>query len=181
MYTTFNTTTRIGDSMDDLSQQNIQDTAAANYRLMNYKPQCPMTNAIDFATSQPAINFTGSHTVGIGGCNIDENSNLTLSDLSRNKCKISLLQRPFLTVPYLGRGVNDAMTESQLQQGELANNRKSVNPSSELTHSNYTPLIPSLQATINNPANLIEGVAADGWIRGGIPVRQLARDQSNHT
>ena len=181
MYTTFNTTTRIGDSMDDLSQQNIQDTAAANYRLTNYKPQCPMTNAIDFATSQPAINFTGSNTVGIGGCNIDESSTLTLSDLSRNKCKISLLQRPFITVPYLGRGVNDAMTESQLQQGELANNRKSVNPSSELTNSNYTPLIPSLQATINNPANLIEGVAADGWIRGGIPVRQLTRDQSNHT
>jgi len=43
--------------MDDLSQQNIQDTAAANYRLMNYKPQCPMTNVIDFATAQPAINL----------------------------------------------------------------------------------------------------------------------------
>ena len=37
-------------------------------------------------------------------------------------------------------------------------------------------LIPSLQATIQNPANLVEGVAADGWIRGGMPSRELARD-----
>ena len=40
-----------------------------------------------------------------------------------------------------------------------------------------TPLVPSLQATIQNPANLVEGVAAKGWIRGGIPTRELNRDQ----
>ena len=40
-----------------------------------------------------------------------------------------------------------------------------------------TPMIPSLQATINNPANLIESSAAEGWIRGGLPSRELARDK----
>ena len=34
-----------------------------------------MSNPINFATSQPNINYTGSHEVGIGGCNIDTNSN----------------------------------------------------------------------------------------------------------
>jgi len=47
-----------------------------------------------------------------------------------------------------------------------------------------TPMIPSLKATVQNPANLVEGVAADGWIRGGLPSRELTRDQdyaTNHT
>ena len=38
-------------------------------------------------------------------------------------------------------------------------------------------LVPSLKATIQNPANLCEGVAADGWIRGGLPSRELSRDK----
>ena len=40
-----------------------------------------------------------------------------------------------------------------------------------------TPLIPSLQETIQNPHNLVENVAARGWIRGGLPTRDLIRDQ----
>jgi len=44
-----------------------------------------------------------------------------------------------------------------------------------MAHQN-TPMIPSLQATITNPSNLVEGVAAKGWIRGGLPSRELTRD-----
>ena len=42
-------------------------------------------------------------------------------------------------------------------------------------------MIPSLQSTINNPANLVEGVAEKGWIRGGVPSRELARDKEYST
>jgi len=176
---TFNTLTRIGDDSCDLSQRNMQDVSAANYLLTNFRPQCSMQNAVDFATAQPAVNFKGSNQVGIGGCNIDDNSQILITDLSRGKCKIDLLQRPYVTVPYLGRGKSNANLESQLQQGELANNRKTINPSTEVSYLNYsqTPLIPSLKSTVTNPANLVESVAAEGWIRGGVPVRQLTRDQ----
>ena len=138
-----------------------------------------MTNAIDFATSQVNVNFTGSHEVGINGCNIDENSELKLVDLSKPACRISLQQRPFATVPYMGRGMNNPLLESQIQQGDMAFNRKSINPLSEISYGPYhnTPMIPSLQATITNPANLVEGIAADGWIRGGLPSRELIRDK----
>ena len=44
------------------------------------------------------------HQTGIGGCQIDTNSNLMIDKLIRPACKISLLERPFRTVPYLGRG-----------------------------------------------------------------------------
>ena len=52
-------------------------------------------------------------------------------------------------------------------------------PITEKSFQNYTttPLVPTLQATIQNPANLVEGVAANGWIRGGLPSREITRDQ----
>ena len=37
-------------------------------------------------------------------------------------------------------------------------------------------LVPSLKATIQNPSNLVEGVAVNGWIRGGLPSREVTRD-----
>ena len=38
-------------------------------------------------------------------------------------------------------------------------------------------LVPSLKASIQNPANIIEDMAAEGWIRGGLPSREMSRDQ----
>ena len=175
----FYQTTRLGDDKTDLSQRTLQNSEFANYILDSFRPSCPMNSAIDFATSQPNINFTGSRQLSVGGTNIAESSSLLINDISRSKCRISLLERPYLTIPYLGRGKCDPMLESQMQQGDFANNKKSINPSSEVCYTPYynTPMIPSLQATINNPANLIESSAAEGWIRGGLPSRELARDK----
>lgn len=175
---TFYKNTRIGDDACDLSQRNIQNSGAANYLLTNFRPACPMGDVVSFATSQPNVNFTGSHQVGIGGCNIDDNSKLHIADLSKYKSRISLFQRPFATVPFLGRGQSNPVMESQIQQGELANNRKTINPSSEVSYINYsnTPMLPSLKSSITNSANLVEGVAAEGWIRGGVPTRELVRE-----
>ena len=175
----FNQGTRIGNDMCDRSQQTIQNSLASTYMLNNYQSQCPNETAVEFATNHLDMNFTGSHQVGIGGCNIDKNTSLLHSSLSKPRCKISLMQRPFSTVPYLGRGKANPEMESQIQQGELANNRKSITQSSELSYINYhnTPMIPSLQSTVNNPANLVEGVEEKGWVRGGVPSRELARDK----
>jgi hypothetical protein len=176
---TFHQKTRIGDDSCDLSQQNVQNSHAATYMLDNFRPACPMTNAITFATSQPAINFTGSHQVGINGCNIDNNSKLGITPITKPKCRISLQERPFATVPFLGRGRSNVLLEAQLQQGDYNINRKSVTPDSEICYGklSLTPMIPTLKETVTNPANLIESSAAEGWIRGGLPARELTRDQ----
>ena len=176
---TFQNMTRIGNDNCYVDQRLMQDVKNANYMLTNFYPQCPMSSAIAFATSQPSVFYSGSHQVGIGGCNIDYNSSLTIADLSKPKCRISLFQRPFATVPFLGRGESNAILESQIQQGDMVQNRKSINTTAEVSYIPYTnyPLLPSIQATITNPANLVEGVAAEGWIRGGLPSRDLTRDQ----
>ena len=178
---TFNQKTRIGEGACGVSQKNVENARSANYILDNLWPECPMTKAIDFATSQPDINYTGSHQLGMGGCNVDASSDLEGlgRGLMHPKCRISLQQRPFATVPYLGRGKSDAVLESRLQQGAMGTSRKSVVPASEMTYETSTPLLPSLRATVANPANLVEGVAADGWIRGGVPSRELVRDEQH--
>jgi len=43
----------------------------------------------------------------------------------------------------------------------------------------HTPMISSLRATVSNPANLVEGVASKGWVRGGVPSRELYQMRDN--
>jgi len=175
---TFQNMTRIGNDNCYLDQRTIQDMNSGNYMLTNYYPDCPINKTIDFATSQPSVFYTGGYQVGLNGCNIDYNSKLTIADLSRPKCRISLFQRPFATVPYLGRGPSNSVLESNIQQGDMVTNKKSINTTTEISYTPYSnyPLIPSIKSTITNPVNLVEGVAADGWIRGGLPSRDLIRD-----
>jgi hypothetical protein len=95
------------------------------------------------------------------------------------RCRIDLFQRPFATVPFLGRGAVDPILEAQIQQGELITNKRSITQLTEKSYLKYhtTPLIPEVRQTIQNPRNLVEGVASDGWIRGGVPSRELTRDR----
>ena len=181
---TFGNMSRIGNDNCDQTQRNIQNVSQADWALTNYTSDgCTMSQGMDFALSLPGVNYTGSHQTGIGGCQIDTNSSLLIDKIMRPTCKLSLLQRPFATVPYLGRGSGDPVLESQLLQGDQNENKKTVNHVTEksyISHSN-TPMIPSLAASITNPSNLIEGAAAEGWIRGGLPSRDLTKDQDYFT
>ena len=90
-------------------------------------------------------------------------------------------ERLFATVPYLGKGPSNIGLETSLKVGDYNSKRKSTDPNSEVSNIDYhfSPLIPSIQTTVSNPANLNEGVAAYGWIRGGIPSRILNREEDS--
>ena len=177
----FDNMSRIGNDNCGVSQRNIQNVKNGNYILTNpFNGDCLMNKGMDFALSQPNVNYSGTKEMAADGCNVDINSQLKIgSEQTHPKCKLSLEERPYLTVPYLGRGPSNPVLESQIQQGEHLMNRKSLDPNSEVSHSDFlfTPLIPSLEASLTNPANLVEGVAAEGWIRGGLPSRELTRDE----
>jgi len=185
---TFNNLSRIGLDSCNLSQTDIQNISACNYSTQNYfASDCSMKNPISLATTQPGIMYNGGYNVGAGGCNINDSSKLQIGTIQTHpKCRIDLFHRPFATVPYLGRGSVNPVMESQLQQGEQIVNKRSVTNLSEKSYIKYhqTPLLPAVQQRIKNPANQIESVASDNWVRGGIHSRELTRDNqyvNNHS
>ena len=177
---TFDNMSRIGLDSCCVDQSTIQDVAACNYMTQNFfASDCSMKKPIDLATSQPGIMYNGGYNTGAGGCNIDDSSKLLIGTIQTHpRCHIDLFQRPFATVPYLGRGSVNPVMESQILQGEQIVNKKSTNTLSEKSFIKYhqTPLLPAVQQRISNPANQIESVASDGWVRGGVPSRELTRD-----
>ena len=170
----FNKTTRIRHDETDKSQDKIQNMIASNYMLDRFNPTSPASDHVDFATSQLNINFSGGYQTSQYGSNIDSSTMLLHSVLSKPKCKISLLERPYTTVPYLGRGKRNIAAETQILQGNIQTTRKSINPSSEVCYMDLQnmPMLHSLKSTISNPANLVEGVADKNWVRGGISSRE---------
>ena len=177
---TFDNMSRIGLDECSLSQDMIQNVSACNYMTQNFfASDCSMKKPIDLATTQPGIMYNGGYNVGAGGCNINDASKLQIGTIQTNpRCRIDLFHRPFATVPYLGRGSVNPVIESQMLQGEQNNNKRSVNNLSEKSYIKYqqTPLLPAVREKIDNPANKIENVAYDGWVRGGVPSRELTRD-----
>ena len=180
---TFENMSRLGNDQCYTDQFTIQNMASCNYLLQNYTlGDCYMKNPINLATSQPGVNYKGGYGTGVGGCNIDFNSQLLLgSEITHPRSKIMLTQRPFATVPYLGRGYVDPVVESNIKQGIHTDNRKSMVLSSEVCYSPYstTPLMGDIQNRVTNPAYSVEEVASEDWIRGGVPSRDLTRDTSN--
>ena len=178
----FDISTRISSDGCDKSQQNLQNLGSINYMMSSYKPECPTNDIVSFATSQPNINFSGSNRVGVLGCNIDSDSDLTIRELSNSKCRISLLERPYLTVPFLGRGKGNAVLESQLQQGDVDSNRKTATNLSESSVIEYkhTPLLNTIKLDITNPVNYIPSDSDDNWVRSGIPAREVNRDTKHY-
>jgi len=163
--------TRIGDDNCGLTQDLLQNNNAVDYMLKNfYAAECTMRKPIEFATSQLDVNFVAAggsgKNCGIGGCFIDDSSKLAFGVPTHLRARINLLQRPYLTVPYLGKGKFDSALEEQLMKSKYIENKKTLNPASEMTHTNTYPLLPSIQQTITNPKYLVEN-----WTRGGDSTR----------
>ena len=175
---TFQNLSRIGLDDCNKSQTDIQNVASCNYQTQNFfASDCSMKNPIALATTQPGIMYNGGYNSGAGGCNIDESYMLQIGTIQTHpRCRIDLFQRPFATVPYLGRGSVNPVMEAQIQQGEQIVNKRSVNNLSEKSYIKYhqTPLLPAVQEKIKN--STIESDASQGWIRGGVPSRELTRD-----
>ena len=182
---TFNTMGRIGSDSCSQDINSIENAQACSYLLQNYfAVDCNMSKAKQLATTQPGINYSGSMGSDMCGSNIDESSKLLIGGIqTAPKARIDLFQRPFATVPYLGRGAVDPILEAQIQQGEAVTNKRSVTRLTEKSHLRYrtTPLIPEMQQTVQNPNNIIESNASQGWVRGGVPSRELTRDRDMYS
>lgn len=168
----FNNMANLGADMTDQTQNNIQNTKFGTYSVSNYFSQST-DSQIQFACQQPGINV---HNMGMSPSVIDNESALfNKSEQERADEKLQLFQRPFSTVPYLGRGGGDPSIETMLWAGEPTHGMKSVNTVTELPYIDYNtyPMQQGLQAQIANPSNYVEELALNGWVRGGSDSRNM--------
>jgi hypothetical protein len=171
---------RIGADTTDNTQRTVSNTKFANYMLSNYYGENLSDSHVNFATQQPNVMFSGiTWGKGLSGSVIDVDSLLLInSEKERPLEKLQLMQRPFATVPYLGRGSCNPTIESQLQQGEIVSDKKSVSTIMEKSFCGYTlfPSDDSMVQKANDASNKVEELAMNGWVRGGMASREMAAD-----
>ena len=166
----FNNGSSLKGDIPDQTQTNIQNTRFGSYSVANYFSNYTSDAQVQFASQHPG--FVASN-LGVASSVIDVESNLINKSVKeRSTEKIQLFQRPFLTVPYLGKGGGDTTLESQLQQGEMIRNVKSMYAVPENTYVQTYPLHQDLLSQVTNPATSVEEVAMNGWVRGGASSRE---------
>jgi len=177
----FNNAGRIGADVTDQSQRNVYNTRFTNYTLSDYFSDKTTDSHVKFATKQPAVMFSGTtHGSGIHSSVVDDESILKLKvEQDHAVEKLQLFQRPFLTVPYLGRGSCDPALESQLLQGEMISDKKSASTIMDKSFSQYAlyPTDKKMEERVNNAAHTVEEAALDGWVRGGMSTREMSTDE----
>lgn len=177
----FNNRSNISDDKCYISSDEKQSANIQSYNLSNFHQcHCEAPQVAKVAFSEPSIYYRdGFGHSGLNGCNIDADSIMRNGQLLTNDRNINQLEeRPYLSVPYMGRGQGNACVEGQLLTGEDTSQRKPCNTltGTDTLPFSYTPLVPCVEKNIQNPKNLIPEVVDHDWIRGGIPSRQLKQN-----
>jgi hypothetical protein len=167
--------TRVNDDACSYNVDYRESVGPGRYTSLNLIPD--RAQVIPQALANPTV--IAAEGFGFDQKEIDSDSilrnNPTLE--GRSRCPLRVQSRPFATVPFMGGGRGNQVLESKLQQSEFVRTGKECGTVSEVFFaSQFTPLIPHLETNIQNPKNLIPEVAANGWLRGGIPSRQYVRD-----
>ena len=166
----FNNMGSLGFDSADISQKNSDNTRSSNYILSNYFSENNSGNHIQFATQQPSMMFSGTtHGNGLNPYVVEHDSELIIKKKEdRPLEKLQLVKRPYLTIPYLGRGTCDPTLESKLQQGENIHDKKSTSTIMEKSFSNYSMYIldDDMEEHVSNYK--VEEAAINGW---NIPTR----------
>lgn len=179
----FNSGTRLGGDTCCTDQSTIQNVQACNYTLQNFRlADGNMTQARALAVGQPGLNFSGGFGLSADASNVDSSSEIFIGTTQTRPgtSSIDLLHRPFVTVPFLGRGTVDPVIESQIMQGEAITSRRTSVKLGEQSHTDHgiAPLVPEVARNTQNPHRMIESLAYDGWVRGGASTRAAPGDYS---
>jgi hypothetical protein len=168
----FDNLSRTGDDKSTMSQKNIMNQHQSNYSLYNpYSYNC--NGALDISTQQPSLMINGTYGVGPLGCNVEQSSDLLRSKNTTNNIKISLHQRSYLSLPYLGRGNVDVGAENELKFGETFKDKKSVVQMSELQFLNINNY-PLKNKDIGNKISTVEA----SWYTGA-NTRDIYKENNN--
>jgi len=165
---------RIENDNTTKTQHTLQNDRFSDYTTTNYFSQNPADSQIQFATEQPAVVPTGVTGAGISGDKVQGESSLLLeTENARNLGRLNLMQRQFLTVPYLGRGSADPSLELQLLEGEPITEKKSTSTVMSQSFMGYSlyPTNTDMENRTTDSKYTVEESAMNGWVRGGADTR----------
>jgi hypothetical protein len=161
--------------------RNESSTGPGNYKTDNYNDcTCEALYTKELSLQQPGLFYRdGYGWTSNNGCNIDNDSKIRNSDNLTNKRAIhQLFERPYATIPYMGRGEGDVCTESKLRSAEDTSQNRPCNNLAGVFIDRYTPQLPCIRANIQNPRNIIPEDTDKTWVRGGQPSRQIIRNKN---
>lgn len=170
---TFNQLSRIGQDDSAYTQEHIMNTNMADYTTYNpFSNQCG--GGLDFAVKQPHVFVNKStHQLGPLGCNVKANSLLKKGLLTNPKVKLTLHERPYKTVPFLGKGNVDVYQENKLRLGDTFKERKSVSQFNEQCFFNIEKYPMHSEVKKRLAHSKIEDDVHPTWMRGGTDTRLL--------
>lgn len=169
----FNNFARVDDV--DTTQNNLDNSRYAGYMLSDFNGSKLSTDHVRIATSQPDIMFSSLGSgAGLSGDVVDNDSAMRPGkDQARPLEKVQLFQRPFISVPYMGKGAGNPVLESRLLQGESTVQFKSVGTVMEQSFLPFSilPVDDLMQQHVADPRFTVEEAALQGWVRGGSTTR----------
>jgi hypothetical protein len=171
---------RLRDDVCYIDTRYRQSERPGLYNITNfYDCVCEAPNTKSVSLEQPAVLYRdGYGWTSNKGCNVDIDSELRNSrNLTNPRLIQQLYERPYLTVPYMGRGIGDTCQESYLRDGETTVQKKACNNLSGIhIEQQYYPLIPCVNDNIQNPVHIIPEDSDKAWVRGGQPSREVIRN-----
>lgn len=177
----FNTLSRTAIRDDKCNQDfdTIMSIAPGAYNLENFHSCTAGSPAIrSVQLSQPTMNINyGPGIIGERGSLVDNDSLQKFSELTNKNVINTLNERPYLTVPYMGRGIGDSNMEPVLRNGEDTFQHKPCNSLAGVTIDNFfTPMVPNLRREVQDPKHIIPEDSMKCWVRGGLPSRQIVKN-----
>tara|TARA_A100001011_G_C14168363_1_gene781332 strand:+ start:487 stop:1128 length:642 start_codon:yes stop_codon:yes gene_type:complete len=159
---------------DTMTASIAESIGPGKYMLEKFSPNQKNTY-MNTALSQKNVNFTPGF-----GVSIDNTEKYVPAKVSRHAGDCNqLFTRPFLTIPYLGKGEHNVDSETNLLSGDNSRNTKTCNNLSGLDMTNYhmVPLVKNIKDNIQNPIHYIPEMNEACWPRGGLDTNQFVLDE----
>jgi hypothetical protein len=160
----------------DYIEYDIEQSKGSYNYVSNDHNQNNGNTLIERATCEPTINFKDG--LGKSTRNIDLDSKVTFSKVKyERKHQKQLHERPFRTMPYIGRGTHKVNDESRIISSETTRQKKQCGSMAGVSIENFfTPLVPSILATVQNNKHIIPEDSKQDWVRGGMSTRNIIKD-----
>lgn len=159
--------------VDTMMADTAESRGPGVYQLTRHSEE-QQQNYMKTALSEKDVNFKTGF-----GFNMSNTEKYVPAKVSVHKGDCNqLFTRPFLTIPYMGKGQLNVDSESNLKSGDNGRTTKTCNNLSGLDMTDYhmVPLVKNIKDNIQNPIHYIPEMSEACWPRGGLDTNQVKLD-----